>query len=257
MSDVAIVIPCFNEAIRFKTSEADRLLDNAAVRLVFVNDGSTDQTLNVLSEFRDRHRDRVTVINFEMNRGKAEAVREGLQHALQDDAQIVGYLDADFATPAAEMLRLIGVLKSHAQIQAVLGARWLHLGADIERNMYRHYGGRVFATLASVVLDLKVYDTQCGAKLFRAGEPLKAALAQEFKSRWAFDVELIGRLRRDNAQQQFMEVPLKRWIDVAGSKITLLDMFRATLSLLLIRRALKRFYSNSLGGHQGKNSGIS
>ena len=66
MSDVAIVIPCFNEAIRFKTSEADRLLDNAAVRLVFVNDGSTDQTQNVLSEFRDRHRDRVTVINFEI-----------------------------------------------------------------------------------------------------------------------------------------------------------------------------------------------
>ena len=140
----------------------------------------------------------------------------------------------------------------------MLGARWLHLGAEIERSALRHYGGRLFATLASLLLDLKVYDTQCGAKLFRVSEPLSQALEQSFSSTWAFDVELIGRLRRDFDQVQFMEVPLKRWTDVAGSKITFVEMIHATHSLLAIRQSFKKYhYSNSLGGHQGKNSGIS
>ncbi|MFT5012263.1 MAG: dolichyl-phosphate beta-glucosyltransferase, partial [Dinoroseobacter sp.] len=97
---------------------------------------------------------------------------------------------------------------------------------------------RVFATIASQVLNLKVYDTQCGAKLFRVGEALRVAMEQDFVSSWAFDVELIGRLRQQLPESAFLEVPLNRWIDVEGSKIGLMDMLQATLSLISIRRAL-------------------
>ena len=58
----------------------------------------------------------------------------------------------------------------------------------------RHYVGRLFATASSLILDMTVYDTQCGAKVLRAGPALRAALATPFHSRWAFDVELLGRL---------------------------------------------------------------
>ena len=110
MLSVSVVLPCFNEAARFKTSEAERLLDNPMVRLVLVNDGSTDQTLNVLSRLFERHQNQVSLVNFDENRGKAEAVRVGLQRAVDDGADVVGFLDADFATPASEMLRLIELL---------------------------------------------------------------------------------------------------------------------------------------------------
>lgn len=77
------------------------------------------------------------------------------------------------------------------------------------------------------------------------GEPLIAALQVPFISPWAFDVELIGRLRQQLLESAFLEVPLNRWIDVAGSKISLMDMIQATLSLFVIRRALKAWPKTS------------
>src|ERR1041384_6274866 len=60
----------------------------------------------------------------------------------------------------------------------------------------RHYLGRIFATAVSLALHSPVYDTQCGAKLFRPGAPLRDALSAPFRSRWIFDVELLARLDR-------------------------------------------------------------
>src|SRR5262249_44417648 len=68
------------------------------------------------------------------------------------------------------------------------------LGTDIQRTAARHYLGRVFASLASLTLAARVYDTQCGAKMFRRTLALAAALEVPFLSRWIFDVELLGRL---------------------------------------------------------------
>jgi dolichyl-phosphate beta-glucosyltransferase len=117
------------------------------------------------------------------------------------------------------------------------------LGTRIERSDARHYAGRVFATLASVVLRLAVYDTQCGAKLFRTSPVFRAAMAAPFRSRWAFDVELIGRMdvasRRGGGPavgELLRELPLREWVHVGGSKLTPTAMVRATLELLAVRR---------------------
>lgn len=240
-----IVVPCYNEAHRFQADEALTLLVRKDVGLILVNDGSSDTTGDLLEQFAASHEARVVVLHLDQNRGKAEAVRAGMQLAHERGAEITGYMDGDFATPADEMLRLIDALLKSETTSVVLGSRWQHLGADIQRQPLRHYGGRVFATLASQVLKLKVYDTQCGAKLFRVGEPLIAALQVPFISPWAFDVELIGRLRQQLLESAFLEVPLNRWIDVAGSKISLMDMIQATLSLFVIRRALKAWPKTS------------
>ena len=239
MQLIQIVVPCFNEALRFQPQQAHKLLQHEGIGLLLVNDGSTDNTAAVLDAVASEQPDRITVLHLEKNSGKAEAVRAGLNLAAQMDTQVVGYLDADFATPAEEMLRLVDFLESTPGTEVLLGSRWMHLGADIERNQLRHYGGRLFATLASQVLNLRVYDTQCGAKLFRCSDALRASLDDSFVSPWAFDVELIGRLRQQLPEKAFLEVPLNRWVDVRGSKITLLDMIRATFSLFAVSRALK------------------
>lgn len=239
MMKTQIVVPCYNEANRFPPGQAQAFLARDDVGLILVNDGSSDTTGDLLEAFALPYDDRVVVLNLQCNQGKAEAVRAGMCLAHERGAEITGYMDGDFATPAVEMLRLIEILMESESTEVLLGSRWQHLGADIQRQALRHYGGRVFATLASQVLKLKVYDTQCGAKLFRIGPPLLDALQTPFVSPWAFDVELLGRLRQHLSESVFLEVPLNRWVDVDGSKISLMDMVRATLSLFTIRRALK------------------
>ena len=219
MTYSTIVIPCFNEARRLPAEQVHALGQVPGVRLLLVDDGSTDGTSLVLERICRTMPGRARVLRLDRNQGKAEAVRLGLMQALDAGSDFVAYLDADFATPGDEMVRLLGLLQE-GRAQVALGSRVALLGARIERKASRHYLGRFFATFASIVLKLPVYDTQCGAKAFRASLALSRALEEPFHARWAFDVELIGRLLANGvASRDFVEVPLRRWMDVGGSRL--------------------------------------
>lgn len=243
---ISVVIPCFNEAQRLDANAIEELISADDVDVILVDDGSTDETWQHLEAIQHQHPGRVECLKMHRNVGKAESVRHGMNHAVSRGADVTGYTDADFATPPAEMLRLIGEIRGNRNVKVLFGSRWLHMGSTIQRSPIRHYTGRVFATFASMVLRMPVYDTQCGAKLFRVSDSFHTALGEPFLSRWAFDVELIGRLREGVGNlpgyglSEFVEVPLNTWIDVGGSKIGPVDMIRATLELLVISSALKR-----------------
>ena len=143
------------------------------VGLLFVDDGSKDATASVLGELVRQVPDRIRAIRLAANQGKAGAVRAGVLVALTGGPTFVGYWDADLATPLSAVSRFVGALDGRPELVAVIGARVKLLGTVIDRSAVRHYLGRVFATAASVVLRLAVYDTQCGAKLFRAGPLLR------------------------------------------------------------------------------------
>ncbi len=123
----------------------------------------------------------------------------------------------------------------------VFGARVRLLGRKIERRPIRHYLGRVFASLASMVLQLPIYDTQCGAKLFRVTPDLLEVLDLPFESRWIFDVEIIARfltlhrMDTDFGKRAIYESPLHQWEDVAGSKVKMFDFVTSFWELIRIR----------------------
>jgi glycosyltransferase involved in cell wall biosynthesis len=232
-----VVVPCYNEAERLDETPLLAFLDDCAdASLLFVDDGSTDATAGRLSALAARRPGRIEVLSLMPNGGKAEAVRRGMLAALARGARMVGYLDADLSTPPVELLRLRAAFERPG-VEAVLGARVALLGTDIERSAVRHYLGRVFASVAAIILHARVYDTQCGAKLFRASRALEAALATPFISRWAFDVELLGRLLAGDAAvpalplSAIVEVPLATWHDVRGSKLGPLAMARTLAEL--------------------------
>jgi len=246
MSDgVVWVVPCYNEERRIDAPAFLAFVRSGRARLLFVDDGSTDGTAQALSALRDEAPDEIDVLALERNVGKAEAVRRGLQRAVEQGASIVGYLDADLSTPPGEAQRLVEVIAAGDGVAVALGSRVARLGARIERRAARHYLGRVFATAASWVLHVPVYDTQCGAKCFRVTPAMRAALGEPFVSRWVFDVELLGRLligRPGVAPvgiDAFEEVPLRHWHDVGGSKLGLGGMVSAVVGLVRVRQALR------------------
>ncbi|MBK8203646.1 MAG: hypothetical protein IPK68_15420 [Bdellovibrionales bacterium] len=101
------------------------------------------------------------------------------------------------------------------------------------------YRQRVFATLASLVLGLPVYDTQCGAKMFRR-EIAQSVFSEPLISRWLFDIELLFRIMttqeyKEKGSAMIHELPLNQWHDIAGSKLRLSDFLMAPAELWNIK----------------------
>ncbi|UCD75576.1 MAG: glycosyltransferase [Phycisphaerales bacterium] len=242
-SQTIIVVPCYNEADRLDV-EAFRRFDPAgrSVRFLLVNDGSTDETRVLLERLREADGELFSVLTLDRNRGKAEAVRQGMLEALKDEVAYVGFWDADLATPLEDIALFCRILDERSDLEMVFGSRVNLLGRKVRRNLLRHYIGRIFATAASAVLQLPIYDTQCGAKLFRATDEMRRICAEPFISRWIFDVELIARYvqsRRGTdeppARDIIYELPLMRWIDVKGSKVKARHFIAVAFDLLRIQ----------------------
>ena len=229
---VVLVIPCYNEEQRFRSAEFQKFLTTSEVELVFVNDGSSDGTGELLERFREGAGERVSILHLKQNQGKGEAVRQGVLLAVKRNADYVGFWDADLATPLEAVSDFMEVFREQPHLDIVFGSRVKLLGRKVERRPIRHYLGRLFATVVSCVLRLPVYDTQCGAKLFRIRPNTEKLFSQRFQSRWVFDVELIARYIQESgspgaAAARIYEYPLHRWEDVHGSKVKAIDFLVA------------------------------
>lgn len=242
---LVLVIPCYNEERRLPVDELSAFaLPGIRVDLLLVNDGSRDGTLRLLQSLAAKDPQRFSVLDLERNSGKAEAVRRGVVAAMDRNPDLVGFWDADLATPLSELPGFLDVFAARPEIEMVFAARVRLLGRSISRNPRRHYVGRVGATLISSSLGLAVYDTQCGAKVFRVNDSLREIFSRPFLSRWIFDVEIIARLvrqrGRDAAARAIYELPIQSWHDVKGSKVRSTDFLRALKDLWKIHRAYRQ-----------------
>jgi glycosyltransferase involved in cell wall biosynthesis len=233
-----IIIPCFNEEKRIPIDEFHGFLKSdhsKGISLLFVNDGSTDQTQKILSQLSEES-DRIALLELDGNVGKAEAIRSGILRSDITAYQYIGYWDADLASPLIEIPRLIEYTeKSDVQPLLTIGSRIKILGlTKIKRKLRRHYIGRIFATIVSNMLKLPIYDTQCGAKLIHSSVVFEL-FKDPFLSKWLFDVELIFRLKKvADVKDRILEVPLKSWEDKLGSKIRFSYFLQTPFDLLRI-----------------------
>jgi glycosyltransferase involved in cell wall biosynthesis len=242
MSDtLQLVVPCYNEAGRLDAErflQAVRSFDN--LRILFVDDGSTDRTPEILADIRARGDGRIAVLRLGRNAGKAAAVRAGFLAAFESHPDYVGFWDADLSTPLEALPEFMETFRTRPDVDIVIGARVKMLGREIKRSAIRHYTGRIFATAASFALGIGVYDTQCGAKIFRTTDAVRQAFSRPFRSPWIFDVEILSRYLdacgTAGAESRICELPLGSWKDVAGSKLKLRHAARAVWDLTRIWR---------------------
>lgn len=234
-----IVVPCYNEGIGISIEEYSNFLDNYTnTPICFVNDGSTDNTMDLLHVLKEKYNNQIHILSLAKNSGKAEAVRAGINYCNENfDYQIIGYLDADLATTLEEFILVSHYLKEG--IVFCFGSRIRKIGSTIIRENSRFLIGRIIATFISNILDLKVYDTQCGCKVFT--KEISTRLFQKpFISKWLFDVELFFRMiqlfGKEKAILKMHEVPLKSWIEKGNSKVKPTYFFKLWLDLYTIKK---------------------
>jgi len=240
----SIVIPAYNEAGRIVSSlEAIQQYAQGkdfSVEVIVVDDGSTDNTVEVASAQAG-----VRVLRNQGNRGKGFSVRHGV---LEARGELILFTDADLSAPIEEADKLLAAMdSSHAD--AVVGSRALQrelIGAH--QSLFREWGGRFFNLLVRIFSGLKIYDTQCGFKLFR-GRTTRRAFELQRVDRFGFDPEILFLVERLGGK--VVEVPV-RWNHNAATKVHYLrDSLHMTLDLVVLRwRALTGQYEKAAGSGQ-------
>jgi dolichyl-phosphate beta-glucosyltransferase len=235
MQKIAIIIPCYNEGKRLqKNAFTNFLSTHEDAVLFFVNDGSLDNTSEILASVKSGSGNQVRVITLEKNAGKANAVRTGLVESVsENEFAYAGYLDADLSTSPEEFYRLFLLMKEK-ELDYIFGSRIKMINTSVKRSQFRHIAGRLIATAVDSKFKLGIYDTQCGAKCFKS-EVIRSVCNKPFITKWFFDVEIFLRIKKEAPDAKGLEVPLQQWEDTPGSKINIFSFPSVLREIILLR----------------------
>jgi dolichyl-phosphate beta-glucosyltransferase len=227
----SIVIPAYNEGERLGASLEQVLAyvhqQNWNVEIIVVNDGSCDETVNIVREFADKD-PAVRLLENHGNRGKGYSVANGMMNARGD---IVVFSDADLSAPIEEMPKLLAALEAGADI--AIGSRWLNPALQTRRqSLHRQVFGRIFNLLLRAILGVKFKDSQCGFKAFTRRAVRRIVPLQRIE-RWGFDPELLFLAQKFACRVDEVAV---LWADQGGSRIQpLADGMRMFQEMMRIR----------------------
>ncbi|WP_167342804.1 dolichyl-phosphate beta-glucosyltransferase [Nonlabens sp. SY33080] len=232
-----IIIPCYNEEKRLDVQAFIEFIQaHENYHLCFVNDGSKDNTLEVLNSIRKNSPQRVSVVDVKKNAGKAAAVRSGARYLYnREDIDYIGFIDADLSTDFKDFKKLVDTLHNNDELTMVYGSRGKGNGT-IERNPLRLLFSKIVKMFIFFILGLSIEDTQCGAKVFKR-DIIPLAYQQAFLTRWLFDVEIFLRLKKyygNHIMNKMHEQALDRWVHVDDSKLGLKDALNIPLQLTQI-----------------------
>lgn len=190
ITSLSIVIPVFNEERRLpKTFTAlNAFLPNApfqSVEVVFVDDGSRDETLRAIESFRKRHPS-VRLVSYPINRGKGFAVKTGMLAATKDFRLMV---DADMSTPLSEIQKLVPYIAQECPM--IVGTRKAANAHVVqEQPWWRKKLGEGYTLLAQAITGVNVSDFTCGFKCFSKEAAFKIFSASRI-DRWSYDAEIL------------------------------------------------------------------
>jgi dolichyl-phosphate beta-glucosyltransferase len=241
---ITIVIPAYNESERLAPS-LERVLrfinqNGWNAELIVVDDGSTDQTPEIVKSYEQKSGGIVRLLQNGENRGKGYSVRNGILHA---NAEIILFTDADLSSPIEECTKLVSALDQGADI--AIGSRWARSELQTKRqSIARQLLGRVFNGLLRVLLNLDFKDTQCGFKAFRRPAAMILFPLQRIEG-WGFDPEILFLAGKLGFKVE--EVPV-RWGHDTRTRINpIVDGSRMVSEMMRIRW-------NSLIGKYGTDS---
>ena len=241
---ILLLIPVFNEAPRWNEdyfiSISTALSEN--VDILFLNDGSTDTSLEKIQVLCNKS-EAFKFLSSARNAGKAETIRKGIIYGITHGYNLVGFMDADGAFEAGDVVRIMNVsaerILDSRKYQAIWSSRIKLAGRTIKRSGTRHFIGRLISNLIGVFSGNRPWDTQSGLKVFHLDDKFVQIVQTEFKTRWFFEVEIMQRYsQKFGIEFKVWEEPLDYWSDIRGSKINLGQYPRIFCEILFV------FYGN-------------
>jgi glycosyltransferase involved in cell wall biosynthesis len=230
-STYTFIVPAYNESERLAVS-LPKILDyvhqqQLRSEIIVVNDGSTDDTADVVRSVMSRNTD-IRLVENPGNRGKGYSVRHGMLEAQGD---VMLFTDADLSSPIYEAGKLFAAIEKGADV--AIGSRWLQADLQTERQpWHRQLYGRMFNLALRLVLGLKYRDTQCGFKAFTRAA-VRTIFTRQRVERWGFDPELL--FIADKFHLRTVEVPVE-WAHDHRSKISpVRDGLKMALEMLAVR----------------------
>ncbi|MBI2106961.1 glycosyltransferase family 2 protein [Candidatus Woesearchaeota archaeon] len=226
---LSIIIPAYNEEKRITQTLKEflsYLKGKINFEILVVVNGCTDNTVGVVSQIAKKNKE-IKYVDIGKVASKGAAVIEGFKIA---DAELIGFVDADLATGPDAFYDLV---KNIEDYDGVIASRWIK-GAKMEHKqpITRIIAGRTFNLMVNLFFNLKVKDTQCGAKLFKKNA-IKTILPSMGKTTgWAFDVNLLYAIKRNGFKIQ--EIPTE-WNEPGGSHLKLKTIFEMFLSIVRLR----------------------
>ncbi len=232
---LSIIIPAYNEEARLA-----RMLDvyipffeelyGRKYELILVVNGSTDQTAEIAESYAEQHSSVICIIEPEKT-GKGGAIMLGMAKA---SGELVGFVDADGATPPFAFQRLVEEI---GDADVIIASRWLpDSEVSPKQPLSRRVASRIFNFLVRKLFKLSITDTQCGAKVLK-GQAVQSVLPSLGVTRWAFDVDLLFQLRRLGCK--IVQTPTV-WNDVSGSRVKVVS---ASIEMFLAIVRLRMLYS--------------
>ncbi len=247
--NLCIIIPAHNEEKRIGHTlvEYYKFLINLKknkkfdFNIIIVLNACNDKTEQVIKKFA-KGKQEINYLKFEQG-GKGFAIIEGFRYTLSNKFDLIGFVDADMSTSAEAFYDLIDNIDDY---DGIIASRWLKDSIiKTKQSFLRIITSRVFNFLVRGIFLMPFRDTQCGAKLFKR-ESLNKIINELIITKWAFDVNLLYKLRKHN--YKILEYPTI-WIDKSESKLNLMkvpfNMFAAIVRLKLLELKLNfivRFY---------------
>lgn len=222
MTSHAIIIPCYNEAERLHESFIAQLLTfDESTSICFVNDGSIDNTGEILEKIKKTFPESVHIIHLSSNAGKGSAVRVGALWSVdQNRFSDIGYLDADMSVLPEDYLTMLTYHRERRN-DITYASRLKIPYNELQQTILRSFISRMSKFLTVFILKIKVNDSQCGAKILNSDVALDV-FKDSFKSRWLFDIELFKRAQYGN--KTIRAYYLKQWHFRKRSKIRWIDI---------------------------------
>ena len=188
---VTVVIPTYNE--RSNIGHLIAAVRLAGYRLLVVDDGSPDGTGEVVDEIASED-PMVGVLHRTEKRGLGPAYAAGFAQAVDEGADVVVEMDADFSHNPNDLPRLIEAITEGADL--AIGSRYVAGGSTPDWPFHRRLlsrGGNVYARF---MLGLRIHDATAGYRAFRVAALERIGYRDAQASGYAFQVEMAWRAER-------------------------------------------------------------